>query len=139
MILIIKISNVLIMGLCFLSPCLCPQGTCLSLINGLLVSEDDSDFLRTIIRIPSKPLLCYLEPAGDLVSESDSGYGNLRKDAILTSAARSNSDASNHVTQDEGIAGMGSSKLEVPPPPARASSITSETSEGSYSGRSLAR
>ncbi len=39
-----------------------PQGTCLSLLNSLLVSEDDTDFLRTIIRIPTDPLLLYLEP-----------------------------------------------------------------------------
>ena len=114
------------------------QGTCLTLLNGLLVSEDDSDFLRTIIRIPSKPLLHYLEPTGDVTSESDSGCGNLRRDTLLSCTARSSSDTSSHVTQDEGVACVGSSRLEVPVSGIRASSINSEISESS-SGRSLAR
>ena len=116
------------------------QGTCLSLLNGLLVSEDDSDFLRTIVRIPSKPLLQYLEPIiGDGVSESDSGYGNLRRDALMSITARSSSGASNQVTQDEGMAVLGPARLEVPVSNIRTSSINSEQCESSYSGRSLAR
>lgn len=117
-----------------------PQGTCLSLLNGLLLSEDDSDFLRTIVRIPSKPLLHYLEPImGDVASESDSGIGNLRRDMFMSVMARSSSDASNQVTQDEGVAGVGPARLEVPVSAIRTSSINSELSESSYSGRSLAR
>ena len=123
-----------------LCPSLLMQGTCLSLLNGLLVSEDDSDFLRTIVRIPSKPLLQYLEPIiGDGVSESDSGYGNLRRDALMSITARSSSGASNQVTQDEGMAVLGPARLEVPVSNIRTSSINSEQCESSYSGRSLAR
>ena len=70
-------------------PCPCFQGTCLSLLNQLLVSEDDNDYLRTIIKIPTAPLLQYLEPrplqgAGQ---EDDSGCENnpnSRRDTMET-------------------------------------------------------
>jgi hypothetical protein len=76
---------------------------------------------------------------GDMVSESDSGFGNLRRDTLMSVTARSSSDASNQVTQDEGVAGVGPARLEVPVSGIRTSSINSELSESSYSGRSLAR
>ena len=44
---------------------------------------------------------------GDAVSESDSGCGNLRRDALMSATAHSSSDASNQVTQDEGVASVG--------------------------------
>ena len=65
------------------------QGTCLSLLNGLLVSEDDNDYLRTIIRIPSGPLLSYLEP---YESDIDSGFENQRRDTSISGTTRSSSD-----------------------------------------------
>ena len=76
---------------------------------------------------------------GDVVSESDSGFSNLRRDTLMSVTARSSSDASNQVTQDEGVAAMGPARLEVPVSAIRTSSINSELSESSYSGRSLAR
>lgn len=44
----------------------------MSLLNNLLISEDDNDYLRTIIRIPTSPLLQYLETCD--LGEEDSGY-----------------------------------------------------------------
>ena len=76
---------------------------------------------------------------GDAVSESDSGCGNLRRDALMSATAHSSSDASNQVTQDEGVASVGPARLEVPVSAIRTSSINSEFSESSYSGRNLAR
>ncbi|KAL5463285.1 hypothetical protein EMCRGX_G032175 [Ephydatia muelleri] len=52
-------------------------GTCLSILNTLLVTEDDNDYLKTIIRIPTQPLLAYLEPPGG-ESDWDSGVDNTR-------------------------------------------------------------
>ena len=60
------------------------QGTYLSILNSLLVNEDDNDYLKTIIRIPTQPLLAYLEPPGG-ESDGDSGVDNTR--------LRSSSDA----------------------------------------------
>ena len=60
------------------------QGTCLSILNSLLVNEDDNDYLKTIIRIPTQPLLAYFEPPGG-ESDGDSGVDNTR--------LRSSSDA----------------------------------------------
>ena len=45
------------------------QGTCMALLGGLLISEDNEDYLPTIIKIPILPLLKFLEPL-----ESDSGF-----------------------------------------------------------------
>ena len=59
----------------------------MSLLNQLLVSEDDNDYLRTIIKIPTAPLLQYLEArqqegAGQ---EEDSGCeNNSRRDTMET-------------------------------------------------------
>ena len=53
------------------------QGTCLFILNSLLVNEDDNDYLKTIIRIPTQPLLAYLEPPGG-ESDGDSGVDNTR-------------------------------------------------------------
>ena len=50
-----------------------PQGTCLMLLNGLLVSDDNNDYLRTIAKLPCDPLLTFLEPCEN---ESDSGVGS---------------------------------------------------------------
>ncbi|KAL5502441.1 hypothetical protein EMCRGX_G009214 [Ephydatia muelleri] len=52
-------------------------GMCLSILNSLLVNEDDNDYLKTIIRIPTQPLLAYLEPLGG-ESDGDSGVDNTR-------------------------------------------------------------
>lgn len=51
----------------------------MSQLNHLLVSEDDNDYLRTIIRIPTAPLLHFLEEGAGLEGvgcEGDSGYEN---------------------------------------------------------------
>ena len=48
------------------------QGTCLSLLDSMLVSEEDNDQIQKIIRVPSRPLLLYLEP-GEGFSDNDSG------------------------------------------------------------------
>ena len=124
--------------------CTRAQGTCLFLLNSLLVSEDDNDYLRTIIRIPTKPLLLYLEPH-DPSGESDSGYDNRNRDTSVSTTTRSSSDAQESLGLDEGLGGMGSSSLTVPRVGAglmggkfRATSFTSETSESS-SGRSMYR
>ena len=53
------------------------QGTCLSILNSLLVNEDDNDYLKTIIRISTQPLLTYLEPSGG-ESDGDSGVDSTR-------------------------------------------------------------
>ena len=45
------------------------QGTCLALLGGLLISEDNEDYLPIIIKIPISPLLKFLEPL-----ENDSGF-----------------------------------------------------------------
>lgn len=119
-----------------------PQGTCLSLLNSLLVSEDDNNYLRTIIRIPTKPLLLYLE-SYDLSGESDSGYDNRHRDNSVSMTTRSNSDAQDHSGLDEGIGGMGGVSLIVPRAGLmgkfRAGSFNSETSESSSGGRSMYR
>ena len=65
------------------------QDTCLSLLNSLLVSEDDNDYLRTIIRIPPEPLLSYLEP---YESDIDSGIENQHRDTSVSGTTRSSSD-----------------------------------------------
>eukprot|EP00731_Ephydatia_muelleri_P006237 Em0003g485a len=52
-------------------------GMCLSILNSLLVNEDDNDYLKTIIRIPTQPLLAYLEPLGG-ESDGDCGVDNTR-------------------------------------------------------------
>jgi hypothetical protein len=51
-------------------------GTCLSLLDNLLVSEEDNDHLQKIIRVPSEPLLMYLEPYEMSGSDADSGIGS---------------------------------------------------------------
>ena len=68
------------------------QGTCLSILNSLLVNEDDNDYLKTIIRIPTQPLLAYLEPPGG-ESDGDSGVDNTR--------LRSSSDALSQPQQQQ--------------------------------------
>eukprot|EP00731_Ephydatia_muelleri_P039088 Em1092g1a len=67
-------------------------GTCLSILNSLLVTEDDNDYLKTIIRIPTQPLLAYLEPPGG-ESDWDSGVDNTR--------LRSSSDALSQPQQQQ--------------------------------------
>ena len=52
------------------------QGTCLSILNSLLVNEDNNDYLKTIIRIPTQPLT-YLDPPGG-ESDGDSRVDNTR-------------------------------------------------------------
>ena len=64
------ISNILSLSLSV------SQGTCLSLLNSLLISEDDNDHLQKIIRVPSEPLLMYLEPYEMSGSDADSGIGS---------------------------------------------------------------
>ena len=45
------------------------------LLNSLLVSDDDNDYLRTIVKIPCYPLLAFLEHTE---SDTDSGLGSQR-------------------------------------------------------------
>lgn len=49
------------------------QGTCLMLLNSLIISDDNNDYLRTIAKLPCDPLLTFLEPSEN---ESDSGVGS---------------------------------------------------------------
>ena len=85
------------------------------------MSEDDTDYLRTIIRIPSGPLLLYLEPCEPYEFDIESS----RRDTSVSAGTRSSSDSG------MGLSGLGYGKL-------RGSSISSEISETS-SGRSVAR
>lgn len=76
-------------SVCQLSCVSCPsQGTCLMLLNSFLVSDDDNDHLRTIVRIPCEPLLAFLEP-----SESDIDSGcEFQRDPSLSITTHSSSD-----------------------------------------------
>lgn len=68
-----------------------PQGTCLVLLNSLLISDDDNDYLRTIVRIPSEPLLAFLEPTEGQHSDVDSGF-DTQRDLSLSVTTHSSSD-----------------------------------------------
>lgn len=46
------------------------------ILNSLLVSDDDNDYLRTIAKIPCDPLLVFLEHSD---SDADSGLGSQRE------------------------------------------------------------
>lgn len=49
------------------------------LLNSLLVSDDDNDYLRTIVKIPCYPLLAFLEHTE---SDADSGLGSQRDPSV---------------------------------------------------------
>lgn len=85
------------------------------------MSEDDTDYLRTIIRIPSGPLLLYLEPCEPSESDND----QTRHSTTVSVGTGSSSDS-----------GMGLSSLGQRI--VRGSSFSSEASVSS-SGRSIAR
>lgn len=96
------------------------QGTCLNLLNSLLVSGDDNDYLKAIVRIPCDPLLVFLEPCE---SDVDSGLG---RDASLSSATTSDHQMSSNAddTSSKGLLSLTKD---------RGFSITSESSSGGHS------
>lgn len=87
------------------------------MLNSLLVSGDDNDYLKAIVKIPCNPLLIFLE---HFESDTDSGLG---RDASLSSTT-----ASDHQTADDS-SGKGVMSLVKD----RGYSITSESSSGGHS------
>ncbi|XP_065910773.1 uncharacterized protein [Dysidea avara] len=98
-------------------------GTCLVLLGGLLMGDDDEDYLPTIIKIPVSPLLKFLES-----SENDSGFRG-------THTTHSSMDG-----QHNGSFGDGKRVRSASPDnadPSRTASFSSGTVSDSDSSRSV--
>ena len=93
------------------------------LLNSLLISDDDNDYLRTIVRIPSDPLLAFLEPSE---SDIDSGFDNQRDISISITT---------HSSSDDTVPRVLDPTLLMPPAwtKDRAASFHSVTSDSSSS------
>ncbi len=102
------------------------------------MGEDDSDSLRAIIRIPTGPLLHYLESReADSGIESGSQSGT-RRDTLGSNDTRYSSDVASSINEDA----VGGAELLALPAKLdgnRCSSFHSETSESSSGGRSIMR
>ncbi|CAI8040309.1 hypothetical protein GBAR_LOCUS22470, partial [Geodia barretti] len=90
--------------------------TCLSLLNSLLICEDDSDHLQKIIRVPSEPLLMYLEPYEMSGYDSDSGIGSRHLSRTTPSGSDNQVNVSGESRPNSGV-GAGGNHLDIPLPP----------------------
>jgi len=101
------------------------------------VADDEGDSLRAIIRIPTAPLLHYLENPDP--GDADSGIdtrSRSHRDTLSSTDTHYSSDRAS--TADEGVGGV---NLLAPPTNQNGhrSSIHSEISECGSSGRSIMR
>ena len=110
----------------------------MALLNSLLVAGDEGDSLRAIIRIPTAPLLYYLESC-EASPGTDSGVESCgHRDTVGSLDTCYSSDMASSTT-DEGVGGANLLALPTGQDGTRCSSFLSEASESSSGGRTLLR